>query len=89
MTLEEAKVLNPGNIVACNTRGLYCVTDFGVPCYFQKITNEGLILVEVASGSYRGAQFEVKAEAFDSFGQKDVFDKQKDISESELMRLLC
>ena len=56
---------------------------------YKKITSEGLILVEVASGIYRGAQFEVRTEAFDFVKQKDVFDKQKDISESELMRLLC
>ena len=36
MTLEEAKVLNPGDIVVCNTQGLYCITDFGVQCYFIK-----------------------------------------------------
>lgn len=88
MTLKEAETLNPGDIVACNTRGLYCITDFGVQCYFKKITSEKYILVEVASGVYKGAQFEVLAEMFDFIEHKDVFDKQKDISESELISLL-
>ena len=88
MTYEEAKALSPGDIVACNTRGLYCITDFGVRCYFKKITSENYILVEVASGVYKGAQFEVIPTAFDLIEHKDAFDKQKDISESELIGLL-
>ena len=88
MTYEEAKTLSPGDIVACNTRDMYCITDFGVQCYFKKITSEDYILVEVASGAYKGAQFEVVPIAFDLIEHKDVFDKQKDISESELIGLL-
>ena len=88
MTLKEAETLNPGDIVACNTRGMYCITDFGVQCYFKRMANEGFIVVEVASGAYKGAQFEVLITVFDVIGYKDAFDKQKDISESELIGLL-
>jgi len=83
MTYEEAKCLQHGTPIMCNTYGKYAITIPNVMCSFIKLAGTENMFVKVEEGEFRGSSYPVWIKDF------DVVVKVAEIEESELADLFA